>query len=95
VLRAGGAAGLAAVLDSSLLPLPDLVVDARLAAFGRWLEFADGAFAALRAVAPVIAGLPPAQVARQVARTAGRLGLSYAEVTEAVTSALTAISRTG
>jgi DNA primase len=88
LLRTHGATGLAAVLDSSLLPLPDLVVDARLAEFDRWLEFTDGAFAALRAVAPLIADLPPVQVARQVARVAARLGLSFAEVTEAVTSAL-------
>jgi DNA primase len=88
VLRTQGADGLAAMLDSSLLPLPDLVVDARLAEFSRWLEFADGTFAALRAVAPLIAGLPPDQVARQVARVATRLGCTYAEVTEAVTSRL-------
>jgi DNA primase len=88
VLRTQGAGGLAAMLDSSLLPLPDLVVDAKLAEFDRWLEFDDGTFAALRAVAPLIARLPPRQVARQVARVAGRLGCSYAEVTEAVTSAV-------
>ena len=88
VLRTQGADGLDAVLGSSLLPLPDLVVDARLAEFSRWLEFADGTFAALRAVAPVIADLPPDQVARQVARVATRLGCTYAEVTEAVTSRL-------
>jgi DNA primase len=88
VLRTHGPSGLAAVLDSSLLPLPDLVVDARLARFDRWLEFADGTFAALRAVAPLIGDLPPDQVARQVARVAARLGCTHAEVTEAVTSAL-------
>jgi DNA primase catalytic core len=88
VLRTQGADGLAAVLRSSLLPLPDLVIDARLADFERWLEFTDGTFAALRAVAPLIAGLPPGEVARQVARTAGRLGLTHAEVTNAVTAAL-------
>jgi DNA primase len=93
VLRGQGAAGLAAMLDASRLPLPDLVIDARLAEFGRWLDdadgpFVDGTFAALRAVAPLIAGLPPAQVARQVARVATRLGCTYAEVTEAVTSTL-------
>jgi DNA primase len=88
VLRAHGPAGLAAVLKSSLLPLPDLVVDHRLASFDRWLEFTDGTFAALRAVAPLIAGLPPGQVARQVARVAARLSLPHAEVTGAVTAAL-------
>jgi DNA primase len=88
VLRTEGADGLAAVLDSSLLPLPDLVVDARLAEFERWLEFADGTFAALRAVAPLIARLPPGQVARQVARAAARLGCTHAEVTEAVIGAI-------
>jgi len=90
VLRTQGADGLAAVLASSLLPLADLVVDERLAEFDRWLEFTDGTFAALRAVAPLIADLPAGQVARQVARVAGRLGLSYPEVTEAVTAAASA-----
>ncbi len=88
--RDHGAAALAALLDEAV-PLADLVIDASLAEFDRWLEFTDGRFAALRAAAPLIAGLPAAQVARQVARVADHLDLTYAEVTEAVTSALSEV----
>ena len=85
--REHGGRALARLLDTSA-PLADLVADETMTAFERWLDFPDGKFAALRAVAPLVAGLPAGQVARQVARVAGRLGLSYAEVTEAVTRAL-------
>jgi DNA primase len=88
--REHGAAALAALLDEAV-PLADLVIDASLAEFDRWLEFTEGRFAALRAAAPLIAGLPAAQVARQVARVADHLDLGYAEVTEAVTSALSGL----
>jgi DNA primase catalytic core len=86
-----GTAGLAWLLGSHTRPLADLVVDTRIAKFERWLEFTEGAFAALRAVAPIVAGLPPDQVARRVAYVAAALGLSHAEVTEAVTAALPAV----
>jgi DNA primase len=85
--REHGGRALARRLDASV-PLADLVVDEAVAPFERWLEFLDGKFAALHATAPLIAGLPSGQVARQVARLAGRLGLDYAEVTDAVTGAL-------
>ncbi len=86
--RDHGGAALEALLDTSGCPLTDLVIDAIIAEFDRWLEFTDGRFGALRAVAPVIASLPSGHVARQVARVAERLDLTYAEVTEAVTTAL-------
>jgi len=85
--REHGGRALARRLDASV-PLADLVVDEAVAPYERWLEFLDGKFAALHAAAPLVAGLPSGQVARQVARLAGRLGLDYAEVTEAVTGAL-------
>jgi len=85
--REHGGRALARLLDTSA-PLADLVADETMTAFERWLDFPDGKFAALRAVAPLVAGLPAGQVARQVARVAGRLGLSYAEVTEAVARTL-------
>jgi DNA primase len=72
------------------VPLVDLVVDETVAPFERWLVFPDGKFAALHAAAPLVAGLPSGQVARQVARVACRLGLSFAEVTDAVTGVLCA-----
>jgi DNA primase len=85
--REHGGLALARRLDASV-PLADLVLDETVAPFERWLTFPDGTFAALHAAAPLVAGLPSGQVARQVARLAGRLGLSYAEVTDAVTGAL-------
>jgi DNA primase len=85
--REHGGRALARRLDASV-PLADLVVDDAVAPFERWLEFLDGKFGALHAAAPLVAGSPSGQVARQVARLAGRLGLNYAEVTEAVTGAL-------
>jgi DNA primase len=69
-------------------PLADLVTDAEVDRWSRWLGFAEGQINALRATAPVVAAMPPAHVARQVARLADRLGLDYATVTEAVTEAL-------
>ncbi|HCU92135.1 MAG TPA: hypothetical protein DHU96_05120, partial [Actinobacteria bacterium] len=69
-------------------PLADLVTDAEVDRWGRWLGYAEGRINALRATAPLIAAMPPAHVARQVARLAHRLGLDYATVTEAVTDAL-------
>jgi DNA primase len=85
--REHGERALARRLDASV-PLADLVIDEAVAPFERGLVFLDGKFAALHAAAPLVAGLPSGQVARQVARLADRLGLSYAEVTEAVTGAL-------
>ncbi len=85
--REHGPAALGALLDASG-PLADLVIDAKLAGFEQWFGFTDGKFLALHAVAPVVAGLPPAQVARQAARVADHLALSHAEVTCAITAAL-------
>ena len=76
-------------LDAGV-PLVDRWVDETVAPFERWLAFPDGKFAALHAAAPLVAGLPSGQVARQVARVACQLGLSFAEVTDAVTGALRA-----
>jgi DNA primase len=85
--RQCGGRVLAQRLDAGV-PLVDLVVDETVASFERWLAFPDGKFAALHAAAPLVAGLPSGQVARQVVRVACQLGLSYAEVTDAVTGAL-------
>ena len=87
--RERGGRALAQRLDAGV-PLVDLVVDETVASFERWLAFPDGKFAALHAAAPLVAGLPSGQVARQVVRVACQLGLSYAEVTDAVTGALRA-----
>jgi DNA primase len=70
----------------SVIPLADLVIDERLERFGG--EFAENRLAAVRAAATVIAGLPPSQAARQVARVASRTQLNPADVTAAVASAI-------
>jgi DNA primase catalytic core len=87
ILADHGPAVLASILGHCVRPLADLVIDAHLARWERGLRFAEGRIGALRAVAPVIAGLAPADVARQVARLAQRLGLDYPTVTEAVADA--------
>jgi len=87
-LREHGASALARLLTSQAHPLADLVIDECVTEFAPWLQFTDGQFGALRAVAPRIAALPAGQVARQVARTASRLDLTHAEVTAAVTAAV-------
>lgn len=90
ILREHGPAALAQALASRLRPLSDLLVDAQIARWEHWLGSAEARIGALRAIAPLIAGLPPRDVARQVARLAERLGLDHPAVTEAVTDALTA-----
>lgn len=87
ILAEDGPAALAAVLDD-VHPLADLVVDSVIVRHDRWLEFIEGKFNALAAVAPVIASLPVGQVARQVKRVAERLELSHAEVTAKVSDAI-------
>jgi DNA primase len=69
-------------------PLADLVTDAMVDKWSRWLEYPEGQINALRATAPVIAAMLVPHVARQVARLAHRLGLDHATVTEAVTDVL-------
>jgi hypothetical protein len=58
----------------------------------RWadrLHWAEGGVGAARDAAAVIATLPPEHVGRQVLRVAERVGLDHAEVTQAVTDAVT------
>jgi DNA primase len=89
ILRDQGPAALAGLLTRSRLPLADLVIDAEIDKWSRWLSFAEGQIGALRAITPVIAAMPPRDVGRQVARLVQRLSLDHATVTEAVTDALT------
>jgi DNA primase len=88
LLATRGAPALLQVLDELLHPLADVAIDAKVAAFEHWLEFIEGKFNALHAVAPLIAGLPGDQVARQVGRVAQMLELTHAEVTAAVADAV-------
>ena len=89
VLRDHGPGVLAQMLASRVVPLADLVIDAQVTRWEPGLRFAEGRIGALRAIAPLIAGLPPRDVPRQVARLAGRLDLDHATVTGAVAGALT------
>lgn len=93
ILADHGPRHLAAILATRDHPLADLVTDAELQKWTRWLDHAEGQVTALRAAASVIAAMPPAHVARQVARPSDRLGLDYATVTEAVTSAVPEVIR--
>jgi DNA primase len=91
VLADHGPAVLAATLAEHTRPLADLVIDAELEKWSRWLEHAEGRINAMRAAAPLIAAMPPDHVGRQIARLAERLDLDYATVTCAVTDALPAV----
>ena len=88
ILASSGPAALADMLTSHTRPLPDLVINTELARWSRWLPYPEGQIRALRATAPLVAAMPPAHVARQVARLAAILKLDHAAVTEAVTDAL-------
>ena len=88
ILASSGPAALAEMLASHTRPLPDLVINTELARWSRWLRYPEGQIRALRATAPLVAAMPPAHVARQVARLAAILKLDHAAVTEAVTDAL-------
>jgi len=89
ILHDRGATGLADVLAGSVVPLADRVIDAQVARWEQCLAFAEGRIAALRAIAPAVAGLVPRDVPREVARLADRLEVDRPTVTDAVTSALT------
>jgi DNA primase len=84
-----GPASLREALADRRHPLADLVIDAEIGKWTRWLSYAEGQIAALRAIAPVIAAMPAPDVARQAGRLATRLHLDHAIVTEAITDALT------
>ena len=92
VLADSSAATLAEMLSNRIQPLPDLVINTEVARWGRWLRYPEGQIHALRAAAPLIAAMPPAHIARQVARLAAILKLDHAIVTEAVTDALSALA---
>jgi DNA primase len=88
LLEDQGPEALAAIIERESRPLADLVIDAELDSWKRWLDHAEGQINALHAAAPLVAAMPAVHVARQVARLAERLGLSHAIVTSAVTDAL-------
>jgi DNA primase len=95
ILNDRGRIALAEMLAGHARPLADLVIEAEVAKWDRWLMYPGGQLNALRAAAPIIAALPPGQVARQVAHLAQRLDLDYGTVTETVTDALTELVASG
>lgn len=88
ILAHHGPGALARAISEHTVPLADLVVDAEVDRWNRWLDHAEGQINALRAAARLIAAMPPAHIGRQSARLARRLGLPCPTVTEAITSAL-------
>jgi DNA primase len=88
ILAGGGSAALAEMLGSHTQPLADLVIDTEVRKWNRWLRYPEGQIGALRAAAPLIAAMPPAQLARQITRLAARLCLDHPTVTGAVIDAL-------
>lgn len=89
LLRTGGPAAVRSALEAER-PLADLVVDARLRGSDR-LGFDEQRWAVAAAAAIVIARLPAHQIARQVVRVAGHLGIAPAIVTVAVASAISPV----
>jgi DNA primase len=83
-----GGQALSLALDHLARPLADTVIDARLAKHASSLDSVDGQFGALRAVAPVIAHMPPIEWPRQAIRVSAQIGLTPTEVSDAVTRAL-------
>ncbi len=85
ILNGHGARGLRRTLTQTR-PLVDAAVDHRLAAWDRHLAVANvgAAVNAVRDVAPVIAGAPPAEYARLIAHTAAYTGIPVDTVTELV-----------
>jgi DNA primase len=88
ILADRGSTALVEMLARRTRPLADLVINTEVHKWRRWLRHPEGQIGALRAAAPLIAAMPPAHVARQVARLASRLCLDHATVTGAVTDAL-------
>jgi hypothetical protein len=88
VLSHDGPTALADLLAGRTHPLADLVVDAGLARWRRWLAYPEGRVNALHAVAPIVAAMPAREIARQVGRLAVRLSMSHSAVTGAVTTAV-------
>jgi len=95
ILREHGPAALAWTLAMRTRPLIDVVIDAEVGRWSQWLRHPEGQVSALRAAAPLVAALPPAEVARQVARLARHLELDHAIVTEAITDALPEVVAAG
>jgi DnaB-helicase binding domain of primase len=65
VLARSGPGDLAVILTENTRPLPDLVTNAAIAPWARWLRHPEGQIHALRAAAPLIAAMPDGHAARR------------------------------
>jgi DNA primase catalytic core len=81
-------AALARALTEDLVPLGDAVVDDRIARWRGRLDSAEGRSLAAHDLGALIATLPAADVARQVARTANTLGVLNSTMTALVADAI-------
>lgn len=81
-----GPESLRLALDHLARPLADLVIDARLEKYT--LDGIDAQFNALGSVAPIIARMPAMEWPRQAFRVSAKIGLTPAEVTDAVIAAM-------
>jgi DNA primase len=88
VLEHHGADALRLVLGSRAHPLSDVIIDHQIAVFRDTLEFTEGKFNALHAVAPVIARMPPVDWPRQAIRVSAQIGFTPLEVSDAVVRAM-------
>lgn len=79
LLQTAGPAGLRAALDTAA-PLAGTVIADRLDAHAESLRWAEGRIAAVRAAAPVIAGLPPADWPDHITAVAERTGVTHPQV---------------
>jgi DNA primase len=99
LLETAGPRALAGALTAGARPLADLVADDRVAQMATShdgydrLATATGTYLALRETSRLIATMPPAHIARQAARLAQRLGVSYPDVTTAIADAITSDSQ--
>lgn len=91
LLAERGPTALAQFLSTATQPLTDLVVDDDVRRWARWLDHPEGQIHALRSAAPLVAGMPAAQITRQVARLAHHLQLDYGLVTQAITDVLATV----
>jgi DNA primase catalytic core len=88
LLAEHGPAALERTIQRDVRPLADLVIDAEIQRWSRWLHYPEGRVNALRAAAHAVAAMPTDQVARQAARLSTQLGLSHQTVTMAITEVL-------
>lgn len=87
LLAEGGVSGLRLALARSA-PLVDVVIDEVLSHYSHRLNNAEARLCALREVAPIVAVLPPRQMAHQAARLSSLLVLDHRTVARELTEAL-------